>query len=246
MRYAVLSDVHGNLVALETVLAKIDEIGVDTILNLGDLVGYYTEPNKCVEIIREREIPSIMGNHDVVACGKVEPIHFNPTAARAILWARQELTEDNREWLAGLPDSRIIDDTVLMVHGSVRDRDEYLLFRPEIEHSFIALEDEYPDISVVFFGHTHRRIYYEQDGENLYAGGNSEKLVMREGAKYLVNPGSVGQPRDGDPRAAFCVYDTEAGEVTFHRLNFDIDKVAAEVREYAFGESLAKRLYRGV
>lgn len=246
MRYAIFSDVHSNLEALERVLEKIDEMRVDRVLNLGDLVGYYASPNECVDAVRERAITSIMGNHDVVACGRVEPVYFNPTAAAAVLWSRETLTDSNREWIRALPDSLIVDDSILMVHGSVRDRDEYLLFRPEIESSFESFSEQYPTLRVAFFGHTHRRIYYEDDGNNLYAGTKAEKLVLRPGGRYLINPGSVGQPRDGDPRAAFCVYDAEAAEVSFYRVPFDIDRTAERIRALPFGDSLARRLYRGI
>ncbi len=246
MKYALISDVHANLEALERVLEKIDALKADQILNLGDIVGYYARPNECVDIMRQRNIVSIMGNHDVVACGKVEPVYFNPTAAQAILWARETLRPENREWIASLPDWREIGNDLLIVHGSVRDRDEYLLFRPEIENSFEALAVQHPNHRVVFFGHTHRRIFYERDNTNIYSGGKNDKLVLREGARYLINPGSVGQPRDGDPRASFAVYDSDTWQVQFHRVPFDIDKVAENIRQLPFGESLAKRLYRGV
>ncbi len=246
MKYAIISDLHANLEALQGVLAQIDTLDVDQVLNLGDTVGYYSHPNECVELIRERNITSIMGNHDVVACGKLEPVYFNPTAAQAILWARETLMDDNKKWIASLPDSRLINDEILIVHGSVKDRDEYLLFRPEIEASFAALENQHGDINVVFFGHTHRRIFYEKEGANIYSGGKNDKLVLRKGARYLINPGSVGQPRDGDSRASFCTYDSAAGEIKYHRVSFDIDKVAEAVKELPFGDSLARRLYRGV
>ncbi|MCZ7583877.1 MAG: metallophosphatase family protein [Deltaproteobacteria bacterium] len=246
MKYGILSDIHGNIEALNAALAKLDDLGVERLVNLGDAVGYYTAPNECVDRLRERDAVSIMGNHDVVACGRVEPVFFNPTAAQAILWARENLRDDNREYINGLPDSRKIADDVLAVHGSVRDRDEYLLFRPEIERSFDALETTYPGVRVVFFGHTHRRIYYEKESDKLYAGTSGDPLTLRGDSLYLINPGSVGQPRDGDPRAAFCVFDDEARVVDFHRVGFDTDKVAEAVRALPFGASLAERLYRGV
>jgi len=246
VRYAVVSDIHGNFEALTQIIAKAESEGFDKILNLGDMVGYYTTPNECVDLLRDRNAVSIMGNHDVVACGGVEPVFFNPTAAQAILWAREHLRPDNREYISRLPDQRRIGDELLMVHGSVRDRDEYLLFRPEIERSFEVLESSHAGIRVVFFGHTHRKIYYEKEGSRLYASDKPDKLVLRPGCLYMINPGSVGQPRDGDPRAAFCIFDTEARAVTFYRVSFDIDKVANAVRSLPFGESLAKRLYRGI
>jgi len=244
MRYAIITDIHANIEALETVLAKIDELSVDRIVCLGDLVGYYANPNETVELLIKRDAICIMGNHDVVACGLLEPHYFNPAAAQAILWTRDQLTQGNKEYLMNLPDSRLIEDTFHAVHGSMADRDEYLLFRPEIEHSFELLHLA-PDLpQVAFFGHTHRRVYYEHDGQNLYSG-KQEHLALRPNSSYLINPGSVGQPRDGDPRAAFCVFDAENREIDFIRVNYDVDATSGKVEKLPFGEGLARRLYRG-
>lgn len=244
MLYAIITDLHANIEALSVVMDKIQEIKPDRILCLGDLVGYYSNPNECVSMIIENDVICTMGNHDVVACARVEPVYFNPAAAQAILWTRDQLTEEKKEYIASLPDSRVMDDTLHMVHGSMLDRDEYLLFRPEIERSFEVFKLN-PDLpKVAFFGHTHRRIYYEHDGDNIYAG-RQDRLQLRPNSSYLINPGSVGQPRDGDPRAAFCLFDTKKQEVVFHRLNYDLDSTAQKVRELPFGESLARRLYRG-
>ena len=245
MRYAIISDIHANLEALEVVLQKIDELEPDKTLCLGDLVGYYADPNECVQMLRDRNIQCIMGNHDVVACGLIEPYYFNPAAARAILWTREQLTESNKKYIADLPNSRVIEPDLRMVHGSVVDRDEYLLFRPEIERSFEMMVNTPDQPRVAFFGHTHRKIYYEMEGDQLYAG-KQDQLKLRKDSYYLINPGSVGQPRDSDPRASFASFDTETEEVVFYRLKYDIDKTAGKVRKYPFGEGLAKRLYRGV
>jgi diadenosine tetraphosphatase ApaH/serine/threonine PP2A family protein phosphatase len=245
VRYAIISDIHSNIEALSRVFEKIDELAPDQILCLGDLVGYYAHPNECIDLILERNVTCIMGNHDVVACGKVEPTHFNPAAAQAILWTRDQLTRDHIKFLSALPDSKKIDDNLLMVHGSVADRDQYLLFRPEIEQSFRLLRqlDELPTIA--FFGHTHRRIFYEHDGKNLFSS-KADRFERVENTAYIVNPGSVGQPRDLDPRAAFCLFDSEKGEVEFFRVEYDIEATAEKAAELPFGEGLARRLFKGV
>ncbi|MBZ0271271.1 metallophosphatase family protein [bacterium] len=246
MRYAVVSDVHGNFEALTAVFRKAEEVGVTGYLNLGDTVGYYTMPNECVQALRDRDAISIMGNHDVVACGREEPTYFNPTARQAIVWARENLTGENREYLANLPDDRVVSEELMIVHGSVHNRDEYLLFRPDIERSFRLLQKDHPAVRVVFFGHTHRRMVYFRKQDELYWVDDLTTLPLEDGTVYLINPGSVGQPRDGDRRAAFCVYDTDNKHVEFYRVNFDIDKVADAVRQLPFGASLGDRLYRGV
>lgn len=244
MRYAIITDIHSNLEAAKTVFEKIDGLNVDKVVCLGDLVGYYCNPNEIVRLMLDRQVTCIMGNHDVVACGRVEPLYFNPSAASAILWTRDQLTEDNINYIKNLPDSIVMDDTFRMVHGSVDDRDEYLLFRPEIEKSFEIMWNNPEKPKIAFFGHTHRRIYYEYDGSNLYQG-KEMTLELRDDTAYLINPGSVGQPRDGDPRASFCIYDVEKSTVEFHRIEYDIDNTAEKVKNLPFGEGLAKRLYRG-
>ena len=244
MRYAIITDLHSNIEAFTAVLKKIDQLAPDQIVCLGDLVGYYANPNEVVQIMIERKITCIMGNHDVVACGRVEPDYFNPAAAKAVLWTRDELSDENSAFIRDLPDYRVLENTLRMVHGSVADRDEYLLFRPEIENSFDILKAQSDTPQVAFFGHTHRCIYYEQDGVELYQG-RDPVLNLREGAAYLINPGSVGQPRDGDPRAAFCVFDEEKRSVEFLRVNYDIDSTADKVGKLPFGRGLAKRLFQG-
>jgi len=245
MRYGIISDIHSNIEAITTVFEKIDQLSIDRVVCLGDLVGYYFNPNEVVDLINKRDVKCIMGNHDVVACGIVDPIYFNPSAASAILWTRDQLNEKSIEFIKSLKDSNQVNEAFRMVHGSIADRDEYLLFRQEIEKSFEIMKNE-PDLpKVAFFGHTHRRIYYEHKGDDLYQG-REITLKIEKDTYYLINPGSVGQPRDSDPRAAFCVFDTKESIVEFQRVEYDIDSTAEKVKELPFGESLAKRLYRGV
>jgi len=244
MIYAIISDIHSNLEALQVVLAKIDEIEAERVICLGDIVGYYSNPNECVDLIRSRKILCIMGNHDIVACGKMEPVFFNPTASRAILWTRDQLTPENKKFIEELSDAHIVVPHLRMVHGSILDRDEYLLFKPEIERSFREMA-KYPELpKVSFFGHTHRKVCYEFDGINIYSSKN-ERYRLRPDAYYLINPGSVGQPRDGDPKAAFLTFDTDEQEVVFYRIPYDIDQTVKKMQDLDFGEVLAKRLYRG-
>lgn len=244
MRYGIISDLHSNIEATSKVLEKIDQLSIDKLICLGDLVGYYFNPNEIVELMIKRDVKCIMGNHDVVACGNVDPIYFNPSATAAILWTRDQLTEKKIEFIKNLPDFDEIDDAFRIVHGSVADRDEYLLFRQEIEKSFEIMENEEDKPRIAFFGHTHRRIYYEYKNSDLFQGREME-LKLEKDTFYLINPGSVGQPRDSDPRASFCVFDTDESMVEFYRVEYDIDGTAGKVRDLPFGESLAKRLYRG-
>ncbi|HEX3034195.1 MAG TPA: metallophosphoesterase family protein [Thermodesulfobacteriota bacterium] len=240
MKYAVISDIHSNLEALSRVLQEIDEIGVDKIICLGDIVGYGANPNECVETIRERSIESVMGNHDIVACGKKEPLNFNPVARDAALWTRNALTPENREFLYNLPDTKEIVDFII-VHGAISDPDLYIFSNYDALLEFGLMEKQ----NLCFFGHTHVRVYYVfQDGSVDYFF--DYELTINPKAKYLINPGSVGQPRDRDPRASFLVYDGQEGTVKFTRLEYDINSAQQKIIQAGLNKRLADRLSVGM
>ena len=207
MRCAIISDIHANLEAFEAVLAKIDYFGVDQIVCLGDLVGYYANPNECVDLIRKRKIPTICGNHDAVACGMEEPWGFNPVALKASMWTRNTLRPDNREFLRNLPDVQKF-DTFLAVHGSPSSRNAYLFTWENVLPHFSVLEEL--QCSVCFFGHTHSPGIFTKEG--VYTGDADSKFNLSDGTTYFINVGSVGQPRDGDLRATFGVVNLETRE----------------------------------
>lgn len=225
MRYAIISDLHANWEALTATLAAIDELKVDEILCLGDLVGYFTNPNECVELIRARNILCIAGNHDTVAAGIKEPVRFGPRGKRAIEWTREQLTPDNRRFLQSLPLTKWIDDAVLLVHGTLHpepNEDIYLTTNEQAAASLAEMPKLMPLSQLCFFGHTHRALIYEQRTDQLTRKKSAE-LRLKPDASYLINPGSVGQPRDHDPRAAFVIYDNESRTVQFHRVAFDCE-----------------------
>lgn len=240
MRYAIISDIHANLQALSRTLEEIDRLGVDKVICLGDIVGYGANPNECVETIRERRVDSIMGNHDSVACGKDEPYDFNPIAREAILWTRDVLKRENREFLYDLPQTREFDG-FLVVHGAISDPDLYIL----------SVYDSIPEFSLMgkhgicFFGHTHVRIYYVLKDGSVSCLFDYE-LRIDPKAKYLINPGSVGQPRDRDPRASFLIYDKEKEAVRFVRLDYDIEAAKKSIIDAGLNRRLADRLSLGV
>ncbi|HLG17529.1 MAG TPA: metallophosphoesterase family protein [Blastocatellia bacterium] len=223
MRYAVISDVHANLEALKAVLAKIDAKGVDETVCLGDLVGYFANPNECVDIIRRRNIKCIMGNHDRAALGEKEPTQFGEAARRAIYWTREHATPDTLEYLAKLPTLEILDRDFLMVHAALHpqpNEDLRLYARVNVERTFHKLIEDHPGMSGCFFGHIHTCVVHEyRDGRLSKAAGPVVRLDVT--ARYLVNPGSVGQPRDGDPRAAFLIFDADQRTIKFHRVLYD-------------------------
>ena len=243
MRYAVISDVHSNLEALIAVLGKIDIIGIDEIVCLGDIVGYNVNPNECIEIINDRGIKCIMGNHDAKASGLEEPDDFTPLAREAILWTRRQLKQENISFLKNLPRTlSFCDSKMLAAHGSINSTDKYVLFPHDVAVNFICMEEA--GIKICFFGHTHVRIAYagNSEGINLIY---EEKMTIEGNKMYFVNPGSVGQPRDGDPKSAFLIYDTDTEKVEFFRVRYDMDKCCEKIIKAGLSVELAERLKAG-
>lgn len=226
MLLGVIADVHSNLPALEAVIAKLGRLGPERILCAGDLVGYNAFPNEVIRLVRKHRVESILGNHDrAVITGVTEGINEN--AARAVRWTREHITEASRAYLEKLParlELAVGRRKLLVVHGSPRDDDEYVLPLPE---DLCPFEDIGADVLVM--GHTHvqwtRRF-------------SSEGLTM-------LNPGSVGQPRDMDPRAAFATLDTRDLAVRLHRADYDIEGTARAVVAGGLPPWLAQRLYIG-
>jgi putative phosphoesterase len=218
MRVGLLSDVHSNRIALEAVLA--DMPAVDALACAGDVLGYNPWPTECVDAVRERSIPTVMGNHDR-AVAEDSAFRFNSMARAGVEHARRELDEEQLKWLASLPDERtVLDGRVKLVHGHPDDPDRYTY--PE-EFSSSMLEDE----QLLVLGHTH-----VQSHETFEEG-------------IVCNPGSVGQPRDGDPRAAYAIADLDAGEIEERRVEYDVDAVAEAVDRAGLPGGIGRRLYEG-
>ncbi len=250
MRYLVFSDVHGNLDALTAVL---DAAGaVDAYLVLGDLVGYGAQPNEVIDCVRRLgPLTIVRGNHDKVACGLQLPETFNPAALEAAAWTYEILSEPNRQWLREIPAGPIaIDTDVEICHGSPDDEDEYLF-------SLFDAERVLPSSTrkVCFFGHTHFSVVFSMcagpghvDGMSMRepdAGAKLTRLLIDPGRRYLINPGAVGQPRDGDPRAAFAIWNTTTHTVELHRVAYPVARAQARIRDAGLPEVLARRLSLG-
>ncbi|HOD48499.1 MAG TPA: metallophosphoesterase family protein [Candidatus Hydrogenedentes bacterium] len=240
MRYAILSDIHANIEAMEAVLGKIDALDIDQVLCLGDIVGYNANPNECTALIRERGIPTVCGNHDAVACGREEPWGFNRIALEAAIWTREALTQENIEWLNALPDA-VQPNGVIGVHGAPGDRDSYMFTWEDVSPHF-------GDVSVkgrnaCFFGHTHVPGIFESDGG--WTPVNGTKFILKDGPVTFINPGSVGQPRDGDPRASFGVYDTIGREFSLVRVKYNVKAAMTHIRNSGLPDYLADRLEVG-
>lgn len=240
MKYAVISDVHANLQALEAVLSRIEQTPVDQIICLGDLVGYNADPNECVEVVREREIPTVCGNHDAVACGLEEPWDFNPIAREAANWTRDRLTKDNIDWLKGLP-VNIEVDGFLAAHGSPIDRDFYMFTWEDVLPHVPFLQEK--GLPLCFFGHTHFPGIFSSDGT--YSLDEDSTFRQDKQKTFFINVGSVGQPRDGDIRAAFGLYDSDESLYELVRVEYPVEEAAQRVRDEGLPEFLSSRLKQG-
>jgi predicted phosphodiesterase len=243
MLVAVFSDIHANLPAFEAVLRDSDEAGVDERWCLGDVVGYGADPDPCVELARERCETCLVGNHDLAVLGELDTRTFSAAAAAAVEWTVEHTEKRNRDFLAGLSPS----DTSLpaaLYHASPRDPVwEYVLW-PEQAADCIAAQDK----RVSFVGHSHVALFFsaaDGDGEaHGWQAGAGTRLEIGEG-RWLINPGSVGQPRDGDPRAAWLELDTESWEATYHRVGYDIERAARSIEAAGLPDHLARRLFLG-
>lgn len=246
MRYLILSDIHANWEALEATLEQAAG-RYDKILCCGDIVGYGADPNRVVEWSRETLAAIVRGNHDKAGAGLDDLEWFNPVAQAATYWTQAELTPANLEYLRNLPRGPLALEGFLMLHGSPMDEDEYLV------NSYDAAQVRgYLESALYFFGHTHLQ------GGFLFAPGGVRRLARPEPPEdslalelepdhyYLVNPGSVGQPRDQDPRAAYLVYSPGERLVTYHRVPYDIPKAQEKIRRAGLPYLLAERLASGL
>lgn len=250
MLILVVSDIHGNLEALQACLAAAP--AHDRVFNLGDVVGYGANPNEVVECSRELGGVFVRGNHDKACSGITNAEDFNPIAALAAYWTRQNLTPENLEWVRALPQGPIRPEKIAdvqCVHGSPIDEDEYIIIvRDAYEPLFQS------SAALTFFGHTHiqggfsveveefatiRPEYSETDAAEAY------NYKLNTNRKYLINPGSVGQPRDGDWRAAFAIFDTSEYSITFHRVPYDIKSAQQKIFDAKLPDRLATRLSDG-
>jgi diadenosine tetraphosphatase ApaH/serine/threonine PP2A family protein phosphatase len=252
MRALVVSDIHGNLHALEAVLAVARSPvggGFDQLWNLGDMVGYGARPNEVLDLLRPLATINVRGNHDRVCCGLTSSQGFNPIAAEAAGWTRQHLRPDNREWLRAVPMGPIhASARAMCAHGSPLHEDQYIVSMRDAWTPLQRMETE-----ITFFGHTHVQGGFSQrehdwaEDRPVYrgAGGNETEQATMDvpvGSRHLINPGAVGQPRDGDRRAAFAIYDDVLEQVTFFRTPYDVAAAQAAIRAAHLPDRLASRL----
>jgi len=245
MRYLVLSDIHANLEALEAVLEAARDIPYERLLVLGDLIGYGANPNEVVDRVRDLAPHAVIrGNHDKVGAGLEPSDAFNAVARTAIRWTYEALSDDNRDWLADLPAGPlVIDDLLEICHGTPQDEDMYVFDDGDVLRSMQAATRR-----LCLFGHTHVQVGYRLANQSLTLETADLRRPLHipiSHGHYLINPGSVGQPRDGDPRAAFGVYDAQAHAVEIYRTPYPVERAQASIREAGLPEALAQRLMIG-
>jgi predicted phosphodiesterase len=242
LRIAVISDIHGNWHALEAVLADIDREQVGEVWCLGDVVGYGPQPNRCIEETRPRVAICLLGNHDLGVRGEADLAAFSPDAATVARWTMAELEPDNLEYLKRL-EPQGERSGVQLFHASPRDPVwEYVLSEPVVRTAL-----ELTTSQLVLVGHSHVPIALQLSGDDALAGGlakGGSELELVEG-RWLLNPGSVGQPRDGDPRAAYLLLDLDPMHAHFRRVPYDVEATQAEIRAAGLPEALAVRLAEG-
>ncbi len=239
MKYAILGDIHANLEALETVLADAREHKCTHFVSIGDVIGYNANPSECLETLRSLDCPIVMGNHDFYGSRESPLTGFHPMAAEVINWTRKQLTDEQKEYLRSLPYSRRV-ETFTTVHSTLDNPNNwgYVLDRYDADANF-----NYQTTAVCFYGHTHIPIAFEK-GDEIRSGLYS-KIKIKVGRKYFINVGSVGQPRDGDPRAAYVIFDMLNNVIELRRLEYDLPKAQQKILDAGLPNKVAARLATG-
>lgn len=246
MLYAIISDIHANLEALQAVLEDIRGQSIAKVICLGDIVGYYSNPNECVKICREQEFQCIRGNHDDAAAGTIGIEDFNPVAQEALRWTIDHLEEEHKKWLRQLPEHSIIEEHLLAVHGSPWHPYDYIFSPAGAARAFTYLSMHHPAVNVCFFGHTHQRaLYYTKEG-NIQEIAKKTRFRLEIGGIYLINPGSIGQARDGRPGASYLLFESELMEVEYRHVPYDLELTQRKVIAAGLPLMLAERLVLGM
>jgi predicted phosphodiesterase len=246
-RTAILSDIHGNLEAFEAVLQAIENDGIELTVHLGDLVGYNANPRQCLHLARRREIISILGNHDLAILDPRFAEGFNLLALQALHYCERQLEDDDRSYLRGLDHTGTLLDKWFLCHGSPEHVGSYILHVFQAKRAFNFLVKKHSSISICFFGHTHmQRLWVRDERGKVFAPDMGNGVItFEDGRSYLANPGSVGQPRQGDNRAHYLIFDTDARTIHFRAVPYDIRKAQRKILEAGLPSYLAERLEGG-
>ena len=247
MKYAIISDIHANIEALHAVVNDAKP-RVDQFVCLGDIVGYNASPNECLQLVRELCEVIIVGNHDQATAGTRTYDDFNPYAQDAIDWTKTQLDAEAITFLANLPLTAVFGDHYLAAHGSPRHTDEYLLHPQRIQQNFAYLVKKRPTIHSCFVGHTHVPMIWQCSEEGIVSPVekiNSDTVKLEPSRRYIINPGSVGQPRHGDPASSYLILDDEALTATFCAIPYDITATQDKIYDAMLPIPLAERLELG-
>jgi diadenosine tetraphosphatase ApaH/serine/threonine PP2A family protein phosphatase len=246
MRLALIADIHSNREALDSVLTQIDQEGVETILNLGDLVGYNASPNECLELLQSRNILSLAGNHDLALLDPERAAHFNIIAYEALMWCRERVRPEFLQFLQNLPLVREQPGRFLACHGTPGNPDTYIAYHFQGKRVLKDLHS-YSHLPVCFFGHTHRRALWYRDirGKVALRPIAPTPMKLRPDEHYLINPGSVGQPRDGNPEAAYAIFDSREFSIHFKSAPYDVEGAQRRILAAGLPPYLAERLALG-
>jgi predicted phosphodiesterase len=239
MKYAIIADIHANLEAFQVILDDAQKQKVTHYACLGDIVGYNSNPKECLEIVRQMNIPCVKGNHDEYCSTEDALEGFNPAAAEAVYWTREQLDNEERQWLSDLKYSRMVANFTL-VHATLDapERWGYVFDKLAAAASF-----PYQNTQVCFFGHTHVPVAFMRD--TVVRGGTYSKFKIDTAKKYFINVGAIGQPRDNNPKAAYVVYDMDEGTIELRRLEYDIPTTQKKILAAGLPERLAERLAVG-
>jgi len=246
MRYLIFSDVHGNLEALQALLKFIKSRKIDRYLFLGDLVGYGASPNDVVRELKSlKPMEIVRGNHDKAVCNLESLTSFNPIAAAAIKWTRKKIGDSSLKYLSQMKKGPLVlDDTITLCHGAPFDEDFYIFGEFDAAEAFLHIRTP-----ICFYGHTHFPFVYIEKGrlvEGIPVFGNTREFKLKKNARYLINPGSIGQPRDRNPRASCAIYNSETKKIKFYRFSYDIKGAQKRILQESLPPALAERLTIGI
>ena len=248
MRVAIISDVHSNLEALKAVLEEIEKDNISLVINLGDLVGYNANPKECVDLVQETKIISILGNHDRAATELKFAEGFNILAYQALMWSAKSLSNGHKQFLNSLEHTKVLWDRYLLFHGAPENPDAYIFHLFQAKKVFHYMRKKTPGVRISFFGHTHHRAVWQRDirGKVSKVEIANDHLVLDAEQMYLINPGSVGQPRQKQWKASYLVYTNEPETIHFRSVAYDVHSAQNKIRQAHLPEYLAERLESGV
>lgn len=240
MKYAILGDIHSNLEALQAVLAHARQQNCTHFVSLGDIVGYGPNPKECLDIIRGLNCPVVMGNHDEYCGTTLDLTGFNPMAAEAIKWTREQLTEADRDWLHNLKYTRVV-ESFTIVHATLDLPEKWAYVFDKLA---AAASFSYQRTAVCFNGHTHVPVAFVRTSTGIQ-GGLYTKIKIEIGKKYFINAGSIGQPRDRNTKSAYATFDLANNLIELHRVEYDFRVTQQKIRDAGLPQSLADRLEHG-